>query len=217
MLVLETGALLHYIAPNNRRHFGQDQHPLLHLDPSLLVNPRLALLCHALLLNQQPHSLSLNGAHSGTVGSDQTNHYSLASARDTDHYRRPDFSLSSRLVSSKLLGIASRSLLPGPFRWRDTMTTPSAMLPGLEAMQMQPTPPRKRAQRQTSSCLECRRRKQKVSSIFIYCCPLFIICCCNETTIACVTLTRDVRLMWFLRPIHLSLPPADHLQHSMQS
>ncbi|CAG7563700.1 unnamed protein product [Fusarium equiseti] len=71
------------------------------------------------------------------------------------------------------------------------MAAPSAMLPGLEAMQMQPTPPRKRAQRQTSSCLECRRRKQKVSSIFICCCRLFITCCCNETTIACVTLTRD--------------------------
>ncbi|KAM0501881.1 hypothetical protein ACHAP8_004177 [Fusarium lateritium] len=32
---------------------------------------------------------------------------------------------------------------------------------GVEAMQMQAAPPRKRAQRQTSSCLECRRRKQK--------------------------------------------------------
>lgn len=162
-------------------------------------------------------SVSLNGAHSRTVGSDQTNHYSLASVRDTDHYRRPDFSLSSGLVSSKLLGIASRSLLPGPFRWRDTMAAPSAMLPGLEAMQMQATPPRKRAQRQTSSCLECRRRKQKVSSIFICYNPLFTIYCCNEITISCVTLTRDVRLMWFLRPIHSSLPLPDHLQHWMQS
>jgi hypothetical protein len=42
------------------------------------------------------------------------------------------------------------------------MVTPSAMMPGVEAMQMQAAPPRKRAQRQTSSCLECRRRKQKV-------------------------------------------------------
>lgn len=114
MLALETSALLHYIDPNNRRHFGQDQQPLPHLGPSLLVNPRPTLLCHALLLNQQPYQCLLNGAHSRTVGSDQTNHYSLASVRDTDHYRRPDFSLSSGLVSSKLLGIASRSLLPGP-------------------------------------------------------------------------------------------------------
>jgi hypothetical protein len=43
------------------------------------------------------------------------------------------------------------------------MVTPSAMMPGVEAMQMQAAPPRKRAQRQTSSCLECRRRKQKCS------------------------------------------------------
>ncbi|KPA44271.1 6-hydroxy-d-nicotine oxidase [Fusarium langsethiae] len=43
------------------------------------------------------------------------------------------------------------------------MVAPSAMLPGVEAMQMQAAPPRQRAQRQTSSCLECRRRKQKCS------------------------------------------------------
>ncbi|KAK6724245.1 hypothetical protein SNK04_003077 [Fusarium graminearum] len=45
------------------------------------------------------------------------------------------------------------------------MVAPSAMLSGAEAMQMQmqAAPPRQRAQRQTSSCLECRRRKQKCS------------------------------------------------------
>ncbi|RGP67515.1 6-hydroxy-d-nicotine oxidase [Fusarium longipes] len=44
------------------------------------------------------------------------------------------------------------------------MAAPGAMLPGVEAMQMQAAPPRqRRAQRQTSSCFECRRRKQKCS------------------------------------------------------
>jgi hypothetical protein len=59
------------------------------------------------------------------------------------------------------------------------------MLPGVEAMQMQAAPPRQRAQRQTSSCLECRRRKQKVSGFNIHLSPslLFFSRFYNETTL----------------------------------
>lgn len=130
------------------------------------------MLCHAVLLNQQPHSVSLTSAHSTIFSSAQANHYTWASARDSEFCRGLDFSLSPGLVSSQLLGIASRSLLPGLSRWCNTMGTPSAMLPGREAMQMQAAPPKQRAQRQTSSCLECRRRKQKVTSVFISHCHL---------------------------------------------
>jgi hypothetical protein len=171
------------------------------------------VLCHAVLLNQQPHSVSLASAHSTTVGFVQANHYSLASVRDTEYYQGPDFSLSSGLVSSQLWGIASRSLLPGSFRWWNTMAAPGAMLPGVEAMQMQAAPPRQRAQRQTSSCSECRRRKQKVSPIFISYChfsPLFAPIVrrffCSRTHRACL-----------FDSFACHYPIADHLHQTTES
>jgi hypothetical protein len=97
---LETGALLHTTSLQTTAATLDRTNTRCPILAHPCPLPRPVVLCHAVLLDQHPHSVSLNGAHSTTVGFVQANDYSWTSVRIPNIIEAPN--LACHLVSSHL-------------------------------------------------------------------------------------------------------------------